>query len=469
MRPATWFVGLWIETPSATWVASIPRSRSMGFALNWARLSLSCSNIELCAKLWRPFPRPREDFGSWWVAFVKLRETLEWSLQLKSEFTAHLAQKLPKYMVPSLLHPVEMFPLNTNGKIDRNALLAAFNTQESQKRAFEDDSVSETAKVLLHELGRLSGRPVLNADENFFELGGDSILAFAFISACRDKNLEFGFGDILRCPTLRRLATFLDTKQEVLCEILPPPLHDAERRDGHGDFSVFRPTDIQQAYWLGRQAGLDLGNISTHEYYELELGADVDIGRLTNAMRRLIERHEMLRAVVSASGELRILSSVSVPDYAILMTTDSPLQTRAKLSHAIFDPSTWPLFQIFMSHDARSSKRTLHFPFDWIILDAGSLHIFLSEWRQCYLNTGWTAPALLISFAECLAEDLPRRDKQMRAEAYWQAHLPLLGEAPRLPYRRTFHRSLSAGWLLFVRSCEGHPRYVALGDVLRLR
>jgi hypothetical protein len=60
---------------------------------------------------------------------------------------------------------------------------------------------------------------------------------------------------------------------------------------------------------------MELGNISTHEYYELNLRPDVDVSKLTSALQRVIDRREMLRAVVQADGLLQVLHTV--PKFAI--------------------------------------------------------------------------------------------------------------------------------------------------------
>lgn len=53
---------------------------------------------------------------------------------------------------------------------------------------------------------------------------------------------------------------------------------------------------MQYAYWIGRIGAYELGKVSSHVYFEFD-NAGMDIERLNGAWNRLIERHEMLRAV----------------------------------------------------------------------------------------------------------------------------------------------------------------------------
>src|SRR5205085_11106291 len=71
----------------------------------------------------------------------------------------------------------------------------------------------------------------------------------------------------------------------------------------------FPLTQIQQAYWVGRDASFELGSVPAHVYLEFE-GRGVDLDRVGHTLRKLIDRHDMLRAIVAPPGEQRILPEV---------------------------------------------------------------------------------------------------------------------------------------------------------------
>ena len=67
-------------------------------------------------------------------------------------------------------------------------------------------------------------------------------------------------------------------------------------------------TDIQHAYWIGRTGAYELGNVATHVYFEFD-DLRLDLDMLNAAWQRLVERHDMLRAVFLPDGTQKILET----------------------------------------------------------------------------------------------------------------------------------------------------------------
>jgi amino acid adenylation domain-containing protein len=118
---------------------------------------------------------------------------------------AHAARSLPGYMVPSVVVEVERMPLTANGKVDKRALPApdfsrsAQDTEYTAPRTPEEHAVAEVwAKVL--------GVPEVGVHDNFFALGGDSILALRMVGLGRQDGLGFSVADVFRARTLADLA-----------------------------------------------------------------------------------------------------------------------------------------------------------------------------------------------------------------------------------------------------------------------
>ena len=99
-----------------------------------------------------------------------------------------------------------------------------------------------------------------------------------------------------------------ESRKEVSAQ-LPPILPDPATR-----YQPFPLNDVQQAYWIGRLAPFDLGNVASHSYTEMDL-RNVDLDRLGLALQRLIDRHDMLRAVILPDGRQQVLAEV--PPYEI--------------------------------------------------------------------------------------------------------------------------------------------------------
>jgi amino acid adenylation domain-containing protein len=124
-----------------------------------------------------------------------------------AELRALLKAKLPEYMVPSAIVPVEEFPLSTNGKIDRDALPVPGVMRD--KKGFVEPRNTLEAQLASLWQGVLEVDPIGITDD-FFELGGDSLLAaslFVEIEKAFGKNLPLAM--LLQRPTIEKLAAAL--------------------------------------------------------------------------------------------------------------------------------------------------------------------------------------------------------------------------------------------------------------------
>ncbi len=206
-------------------------------------------------------------------------------------------------------------------------------------------------------------------------------------------------------------------------------------------FPPFALTDVQQAYWAGRTGDFDLGTVSTHNYVEVE-GCDLELDRLARAWRRLIDRHPMLRAVISRDGTQRVLPEV--PPYAIAQddlrslpteAADAILaSTRERMSHQVLPLERWPLFEIRASLiDQRRTR--LHLSFDSMTIDLDSRTRLLREWGELYRDPDAALPALPCSFRDAIANARSDDSASARARDYWLGRLESLPPAPDLPQR----------------------------------
>ncbi|MBP0002778.1 MAG: amino acid adenylation domain-containing protein [Cyanobacteria bacterium SBC] len=225
---------------------------------------------------------------------------------------------------------------------------------------------------------------------------------------------------------------------------LPSIVPDPQSR--HESFPL---TDMQHAFWVGRSGILELGNVSNHGYYEIE-GDDLDLDRLNTTLQTLIDRHDMLRAVVLPDGRQQILDSVPPYPLQVLDLRDSPLETlrerdeaevaselealRQFMSHQVIPSDRWPLFDFRVTRLPQQRVR-LHISFDLLVFDAWSLFRLFDEWFQLYQNPDLTLPHLELSFRDyALAErELVKTPPYQRSKQYWLDRLDRLPPAPDLP------------------------------------
>ncbi|MBP0020476.1 MAG: amino acid adenylation domain-containing protein [Cyanobacteria bacterium SBLK] len=217
---------------------------------------------------------------------------------------------------------------------------------------------------------------------------------------------------------------------------LPPLIRDPDGR--HDPFPL---TDLQHAYWVGRLEVMELGNVANHGYYEIE-SKGLDLERLNRALLGLIDRHDMLRAIILPDGRQQVLEKVPAYEIAVLdLRQSSPTEidraieaVRQELSHQVLSGDRWPLFE-FRATQLPGERVRLHVSYDLQIFDAWSLFRLFEEWSQRYNQPEVTLPPLEITFRDCvLAEQkLETTALYRRSRDYWLSRLDTLPPAPELP------------------------------------
>ncbi|MEU7827689.1 non-ribosomal peptide synthase/polyketide synthase [Nonomuraea sp. NPDC049129] len=119
-----------------------------------------------------------------------------------AEAHAHLAERLPGYMIPSAFVPLDALPLTVNGKLDRTALPAR---SPARAAVVGDAGGSPVAvlRALYAEVLRLDG---VGPDDDFFVLGGDSIIAIQLVNLARRRSLRLSPRDVFVHRTPAALA-----------------------------------------------------------------------------------------------------------------------------------------------------------------------------------------------------------------------------------------------------------------------
>ncbi|MEU8343966.1 amino acid adenylation domain-containing protein [Spirillospora sp. NPDC048832] len=135
---------------------------------------------------------------------------------------AHLAERLPRYMIPSRVHVVERLPLTPNGKVDHAAALAMPDLSGGTAAADPDVSGGPGGDggrggadpAVMERLARLCAEllelPSVGPDDGFFDLGGNSLLALRLANRVRvELGADIPMGRIFEAATVRGLAGLL--------------------------------------------------------------------------------------------------------------------------------------------------------------------------------------------------------------------------------------------------------------------
>ncbi|WP_274599392.1 non-ribosomal peptide synthetase [Streptomyces sp. So13.3] len=195
-------------------------------------------------------------------------------------------RRLPDYMLPSVFVQLDRLPLTANGKLDHTALPDPDPAPQADAPGREPRTARER---LLGELfTRALGVNRVGLDDDFFALGGDSIISIRLVSLARTAGVGFAVRDIFERRTVAGLAD--------VAEDLP---QSAPATDGAGIGTV-EPTPIM--LWFDERGG------AIDPFYQamlLQVPADLGEDRLTATVQALVDHHDALRLTRTPSRASR--------------------------------------------------------------------------------------------------------------------------------------------------------------------
>lgn len=121
----------------------------------------------------------------------------------------YLKNFLPIYMIPTYFMQLDKFPINANGKVDKNALPVNFKKLSDDNRKIKEPS-SESEKLLLSLFKKILNNDNIGVDDSFFEVGGDSLTAMKLQVEAISNNLNISYSDIFKYSTVENLVKNLN-------------------------------------------------------------------------------------------------------------------------------------------------------------------------------------------------------------------------------------------------------------------
>ncbi len=194
-----------------------------------------------------------------------------------------LARTLPEYMVPAAVVWLDALPLTTSGKLDRNALPAPdFTAGDALPATPREETLAGVFADVL-------GLDRVGAEDDFFALGGDSIVAMRLVSRARAAGLQLTPRDVFRFRSVRGLAA---VTSEASDDERSVAFFTPEERAEFAD-PILPVTPLQAGLLF--HASFDEEDVYTVQVV-YEIGGEVDAERLRAAGQALLDRHENLRA-----------------------------------------------------------------------------------------------------------------------------------------------------------------------------
>ena len=226
------------------------------------------------------------------------------------ELRRHLAERLPRHLVPGHVVLVEELPLTAHGKVDRGALPDPEELYDLPAEYVAPRTPVEERLAAIWE--QLLPGATVGVLDSMFDLGMDSLTAATLAATLTE---EFGrplaTSDIFRNPTVEELALLLDETDPDTADAggAPEALPAAPDRAQHPLSPQQHPLYVEQSK--------NTASVRYNVPVLLDLPAGTDPARLAEAWRRLVERHEILRTSFPLADE---------PVQVVHDTVDAPLR-----------------------------------------------------------------------------------------------------------------------------------------------
>ena len=331
---------------------------------------LQMSNVRQAAVI----AKDAKPSGKYLVAFVQLSG----SLNTKS-LQAQLRAVLPDYMIPNHWVQLDDFPLTSNGKVDRQALQTlepedALGTLKS--------TLTDPVEAALWDLWtrHLPTQPV-SVDDDFFNLGGNSVMAMRLVAAIRrELKCDLRVSIFFQQSNIAQLARWIKSMPNGVGEKTEFTIDHDEQPEQSPGLSYG-----QESLWLIDQLGQGK---AYHLTIALRVEGDLDREALTLSIRNLIQRHEPLRTTIRGPEDAKQPYHLCSDDWDFARAEEG-LQPR-DLDDLIKQP--FDLSRDFMIRawllPVNTKENTLLFVIHHIAFDAWSKSIFLDElWKGYHAFT----------------------------------------------------------------------------------
>ncbi|MFZ6012642.1 MAG: amino acid adenylation domain-containing protein, partial [Bacteroidota bacterium] len=305
------------------------------------------------------------------VAYLKVNDLFK-----ETELVAHATQYLPAYMMPDLLITLREFPLNANGKVDRNALSHIGNESAPEKRGLTLPE-TETEKRLVDIWKDVLMRDKIGIDDSFFDAGGHSLLAAKLIARIHTGlKVKISLKNIFDMLTIRKLAAFIDRQAKEMSTAIKPVKQQV----------YYDVSPAQRQIWTLSQLSDDSSVFNMPKAYVLEGRIDREL--FAKAIDAVCQRHESLRTTfieVNHEPKQVIHEMGALPEVLTLHDMSASADTGEQIavllkkdSHSPFDLVRGPLFRATLVK-AKNDLHVFIYNMHLIISDAWSKEIIWKE------------------------------------------------------------------------------------------
>ncbi|HEY0637215.1 MAG TPA: amino acid adenylation domain-containing protein, partial [Pseudonocardiaceae bacterium] len=401
------------------------------------------------------------------------------------DLAAHCAERLPEFMVPAVFVRLDAVPLNANGKVDRAALLAVEISAERDRVAPSTPTQERIAATwaLVLRTDRVG------VTDRFFDVGGDSLRAVAFVGALRRAGITIGVRDVFERQTIAALAELVDGAE---------PAEAAPEVTSVAPFALVAEAD---------RAALPAGLADAYPASQAQIGMAVEIQKrahaapyhvvrtfrvrdtaafsldaLRAAVADVVARHDTLRTTFDLSGRsvpmqlVHARVEVPVTEHTGPVDPDAVVAAERARPFEVEQPA--PLLRVSAHRDeADGGAWWLTVAISHLITGGWDLNTLLVELLDHYdqRRRGLTPPQAgpaAVRYADFVAAELASLDSE-DDRGYWRditaRYAKLVppdgwgdpADTPRTTHRvRVDYRDLDAGLRALATACQVSPKAV---------
>ncbi|WP_055563441.1 non-ribosomal peptide synthetase [Streptomyces atriruber] len=278
------------------------------------------------------------------------------------EVKAWAVDHMVEYMVPTHIVVMDAFPLTANGKLDRNAL-----PEPSTATGAVAPPTTENERVVCAAVAAVLQLDEVGVDQDFFQLGGDSILTISLLSALREAGLYVTARQIFTHGVVGALAAVASRE-------------DVSTVD-HGDVATGAVVGSPIVQWLGETTDAVDGFVQS---VVLNTPQDLTAEALDEMLGAVLGRHDMLRAKLVRGDHW----SFDIPEAdrtapgPVWQESDRPLDACVELATAGLDPDGGAMLRAVW----RRAENQLVVVVHHVVIDGVSWRVLMEDlataWRQ---------------------------------------------------------------------------------------
>ncbi|MEM9547241.1 MAG: amino acid adenylation domain-containing protein, partial [Bacteroidota bacterium] len=359
----------------------------------------------------------------------------------------YLEQSLPEYMIPSQIEVLESFPLTRSGKVDRKKILVLSRDLKVKRQVVAPRTEKE--KEILEIWQKVLGHNEIGVEDNFFRIGGDSIVSIRLISELNKQyDVNLNITQLYQSSTIAELVPVIEQAEKGETDSNERLVRKLELEDEivslkeHVLSSVSQPNEIEDVYpmrdiqkgmILLAERNVDLGVYHNQYVYEIP---SVDRDLFERAYQLLLKKHSMLRTsfdLTTYERPLQIIRKdadfkIDYVDISHLRQSDQKEYVEAYMRSGRempFNTQTDLLWRVSLFTISEDQDLVL-FQFHHAILDGWSLASLNTELSQIYTSlrhkTFTELAPLKVNEKNAVIEELLDKSDDRIAE-FWKEEL----------------------------------------------